>query len=126
LVALVLSFAALTGCSGLAQTQQDAAAVLDPSYQDIIAARLKSTFKNFSGYESFEISEPRWVHAIQGWSWLTCVRFQDHGRRLTYALFLRANTIIDARYAVQTDGCDAQGYGPFGRLGGGGGLDPLH
>ena len=29
----------------------------------------------------FEISDPRWVHAIQGWNWLGCVRFVDRGHR---------------------------------------------
>jgi hypothetical protein len=70
-------------------------------------------------------NEPRWVHSVQGWTWLICVRFQDRGRTRTYALFLKRGTIINARYAVQTDECDMQAYALFERMGGSE-LTPLH
>lgn len=126
LVALLLVAAVLAGCSGLASTNgETAASAPDPSYREVIANRLRSTFKDYASYDLFEISDPRWVHSVQGWSWLTCVRFQDHGHRRTYALFLKANAITDARYAVQTDDCDTPAYSPFERMGGAG-LQPLH
>ena len=79
---------------------------------------------NYSAYDSFEISDPRWVHSIKGWTWLTCVRFRDQGRVRSYALFLDGNKIVDDRFAVQTDSCDLQAYYPFERMPTG--LDPLH
>jgi hypothetical protein len=97
----------------------------DPSYRGVIANYLKTTFKNYSSYEAFEISEPRWVHSFQGWNWLTCVGFVDRDRRRTYVLVLNGTNIVDAHYAVQTDDCGAQTYSVFEQMGGGG-LEPLH
>jgi len=127
--ALLLAAAALlgflAGCSGIAATTEDIAATgPDPASREVIAAHLKATFKNYASYDSFEIADPRWVHSIKGWNWLTCVRFQDHGHMRIYALFLNANKIVDDRYAVQTDNCDMQTYFPFERMQGV--LEPLH
>ena len=84
LVALLLTAAAfsgvLAGCSGLAETGGDIAPTApDPTFREVIAIHLKAVFKNYASYDAFEISDPRWVHSIKGWNWLTCVRFQDHG-----------------------------------------------
>jgi hypothetical protein len=127
--ALLLAAAALSGflagCSGLAATNEEVQPTApDPSFREVIAGHLKKTFKNYASYDSFEISDPRWVHSIKGWNWLTCVRFQDHGHLRIYALFLNADKIVDDRYAVQTDNCDTQAYFPFERMQGG--LEPLH
>jgi hypothetical protein len=84
----------------------------DPSYAKLVAKHLKS-FKDYASYSAFEISDFRWVQSVKGWSWLTCIRFQDHGRVRTYALFLKGDAVIDGRYAVETDGCGAQNYLPF-------------
>ncbi|MDR3423443.1 MAG: hypothetical protein P4L80_19780 [Xanthobacteraceae bacterium] len=122
---LISSAVVLAACSGLAASNDEApAAGPDPAYQQRVANYLRSTFKDYRSYDSFEISEPRWVHALQGWSWLTCVRFQDRGRSRIYALFLQSGKIIDGRYAVETDGCGTQAYAPFGLMTGG--LQPLH
>jgi len=69
-------------------------------------------------------SDPRWVHSIKGWTWLTCVRFREQGRVRNYALFLDGNQIVDDRFAVQTDNCDLQTFYPFERMPTG--LAPLH
>ena len=104
----------------------------DPTYNKLVAEHIKDTFKDYASYDAFEISQYRWVHSIKGWDWLTCVRFQDKGRRLTYALFIKQKEIIEYRYAVETDGCGAQTYSPFVELGGAksvdadGLLEPLH
>jgi hypothetical protein len=97
----------------------------DPSYRDVIAKHLKTTFKNYSSYEAFEISNPRWVHSFQGWTCLVCVRFQAQGHKRTYALFVTGSNIVDARYAVNTDECGTQAYALFEQMGGSG-LNPLH
>jgi hypothetical protein len=94
----------------------------DPSYRDIVANHLKSTFKQYFFYDAFEISDPRWVHSFKGWNWLICVRFED---KRTYTFFLDGNNIVDARYAVQTDQCGTQAYGVFEQMGGSG-LPPLY
>jgi hypothetical protein len=70
-------------------------------------------FKNQASYDAFEISPFRWVHSLKGWAWLTCVRFQDQGHPRVYAVFLKDGRIVDTRYAVVTDACDAQTYALF-------------
>ena len=117
--------AALSGCAGLAAGNGEMPLTgPDPTYREVVAAHLKRVLKNYASYDSFEISDPRWVHSIKGWTWLTCVRFRDQGRVRSYALFLDRNKIVDDRFAVQTDSCDLQAYYPFERMPTG--LDPLH
>jgi hypothetical protein len=130
--ALLLALAAAAGCSSLTGSTADApASGPDPGYNTLVANRLKSSFKDHASYDAFEISDYRWVHSIVGWSWLSCVRFQERGHRRTYAVFIRANDIIDSRYVVQTDGCDTASYAPFDLMTGArpasaGVLDPLY
>lgn len=117
--ALLVGLAFLPGCSELALTKEAAPTVgaPDPTYTEVIANHLKTTFKDRSSYDTFEISGTRWVHAMKGWSWLTCVRFHDHGLQRTYALFIKDSAVIDSRYTVQTDACDTQTYAPFAAMG---------
>ena len=49
----------------------------DPSYRRVVATHLKQVLKHPTAYDSFEISDPRWVNSINGWTWLTCVRFHE-------------------------------------------------
>jgi hypothetical protein len=123
--ALFVFAAGVAACSGLAASDEAPPALPDPAYQRDVADYFRTQFKDYSSYDSYEISEPRWVHSIHGWSWLTCVRFQDHGRRRNYALYLQSGKIVDGRYAIETDACEAQAYAPFALMTGGG-LQPLH
>jgi hypothetical protein len=116
--ALLLPFL-LLGCSALSLPKEDVpTAGPDPTYNKLVADHIKGTFKDYASYDAFEISEYRWVHSTSGWSWLTCVRFQDKARRLTYAVYIKQKEIIDNRYAVATDGCGAQTYSTFALVGG--------
>ncbi len=104
----------------------------DPTYSKLVATHLNGIFKDRSAYDAFEISDYRWVHTTKGWNWLTCVRFQDHGHRRVYAVFLKETAVVDSHYAVLTDGCAAPAYAPFdlmmstGSMTGPGALAPLH
>lgn len=129
--ALFLTLVLLPRCSDLAQSQEDVASAAQPPYPALVANYLKSSLKDRAAFDAFEISAPRWVHSTKGWTWLTCVHFQDHGHLRTYALFLDDHAIIDGRYAVQVDACDAQTYAPFDLASGAIGrsaskLTPLH
>jgi len=107
----LLAFVCLLGCSNMVvQDDPMPAAGPDPAYGTIVSHRLKELFKNLSSSDAVEISRPSWVHTMIGWSWLSCVHFQDQGHRRTFAFFIRGSDIIDARFAVQTDGCGAQNY----------------
>ena len=97
----------------------------DPSYQNVIADHLKTTFKNYPTYEQFEISAPRWVSSVKGWNWLVCVRFLDRGHRRSYALLFNGSSVVDGHYAYQTDNCGTQAYVVFNQMAGFG-LPPLH
>jgi len=131
--ALLLALAAATGCSSLTVSTADVPpSGPDPAYDGMVANHVKSSFKDHASYDGFEISDYRWVHSVGGWSWLTCVRFQDRGHRRTYAVFLREKGIIENRYAVQADGCDTASYVPFDLMTGAvkspgtGALEPLY
>ncbi len=112
--ALLLTLAVLPACSELALPKEGMpAAGADPAYNELVANHLKTAFKNRGSYDTFDISGFRWVHSVKGWSWLTCVRFQDHGHPRTYALFIQDGAVVDGRFAVQTDACDTQTYSQF-------------
>jgi hypothetical protein len=125
---------ALLGCSGVALTQTDApASAPDPSaFHKLIGNHLKMSFPDIATYESFEISDAHWVHSVKGWTWLSCVRFQERGHVRTYAVFIQTDKVVDSRYAVSTDGCGEQTYAPFDDMpvtakpSNGIELDPLH
>jgi hypothetical protein len=112
-IALVLTLIALPACSELAQPAEEVPPGAQPPYVLLAANHLRSVLKDRASYDSFEISNLRWVQSLNGWSWLACVRFQDRGHRRSYALFMQANAVVDGRYAVQTDACDAQSYIQF-------------
>jgi hypothetical protein len=117
--------AALSGCADLAAGNAEMPqAGPDPTYRDVIAAHLKRTLKNYSTSDSFEISDPRWMHSMKGWLYLTCVRFRDQGHVRSYSVFMDGIKIVDDRFSVQTDNCDSQAYYPLDRMQMG--LDPLH
>jgi hypothetical protein len=111
--ALMLAFVLLSSCSSVTEPPEDSAASIDPSYTSLMATFIRTTLKGSATYQNFEISEPRWVHAVIGWSWLVCLRFQDQGHRRTYAFFIKGKAIADSRYAVQADACGAATYSPF-------------
>jgi hypothetical protein len=121
----------LSACSSLSLPQQDTpTSGPDPTYNDQVAKKIKETFTEYASYDAYEISDYRWVHSMKGWLWLTCVRYQDKGRKFTYALFLNQKEIVDNRFAVAADGCGSQTYMPFVQMGGkptgSSGLDPLY
>jgi len=113
-VVRILALVALSGCSDLAMPKEAMPAMgIDPSYGSVIAGYIRTTLKDSGAYDAFEIAEPRWVHSVKGWSWLVCVRFQDRGKQRSYAFFIQEKSVVDARYAVQSDACGAQAYSPF-------------
>jgi hypothetical protein len=111
--ALVLLLLALPGCSELAQPSEAAPPSTPPPYVSLAASHLQSVLKDRASYDGFEISGLRWVDTIKGQSWLACVHFKDHGHLRTYAIFIQNNAVVDARYAVETDACEAQTYTQF-------------
>jgi hypothetical protein len=119
--ALLLALLLLSGCSDLALTNEEMpTAGADPSYANLVAHYLKNLFKNQASYSAFEISPFRWVHSLKGWTWLTCVRFQDQGYQRVYAVFLKDGRVVDGRYAVVTDACNEQTYALFDEMKGAG------
>jgi hypothetical protein len=124
----------LLGCSSVALPQTDAppAELNAAASHKIIVDYLKESFKEIGSYDSFEISDARWVHTVKGWSWLSCIRFQDRSHIRTYAVFIQTDKVVDSRYAVTTDGCGQQAYAPFNEIpaaakpSNGVELDPLH
>jgi hypothetical protein len=110
--ALALMLVLLPGCAQLARPTE-APPSAEPPYASLASQYLASVMTDRASYEDFEISGLRWVHSLKGWSWLACVRFTDHGHVRTYALFIQNDTVVDGRYAVETDACSSQTYTPF-------------
>lgn len=106
------------GCSELAQPSEAMRPAEPPLYGTIVAKYLQSVLKDQNAYDGYEISPLRWVHSIRGWVWLACVHFRDHEHLRSYAVFIQDGTVVDARFAVETDACDAQTYSPFDLLNG--------
>jgi hypothetical protein len=112
-IALVLALLTMPGCSELAQPSEAVPPGPEPAYVPPVAKYLRTVLVDRSFLDGFEISGVRWVHSIRGWNWLACVHFQDHGHRRIYALFVQRDTVVDARYAVETDACESQTYTQF-------------
>ena len=111
---LALMLLASPGCTQIAQPSEAATPPAEePAYAALAAKYFSSTMTDRASFENFEISGLRWVHGFKGWSWLACVHFLDRGHLRTYALFMQNDTVIDARYAVQSDSCGSQSYTPF-------------
>jgi hypothetical protein len=113
--ALLSALVTMQGCSSLAMPGEATppAEGVDASYVKLIATYMKTNFKELLPYDPAEISTPRWVESVKGWTWVTCVHFMDHGHRRTYTLFFNQTAVVDARYAVLTDGCGKQTYSPL-------------
>lgn len=111
--ALALALLVLPACSELARPSEAAAPPAPPPYVSLTANYLLSTLKDRASYTGFEISGLRWVDSMKGRAWLACVHFQDHGHLRTYAIFIQANAVVDARYAVEIDTCETQTYTQF-------------
>jgi hypothetical protein len=117
-----IALLAMPGCSELASpsgVMPPSGAMppgTEPPYVSLAAKYLQSALTDQAAYDGFEITGVRWVHAIHGWNFLTCVHFHDHGHLRTYALFIQDGVVVDARYAVETDACETQVYTPFDLL----------
>jgi hypothetical protein len=109
-----LMLLASPGCTQIAQPSEASTPPADqPAYATVAAKYFSSTMADRASFEDFQISGLRWVHGLKGWSWLACVHFVDHGHLRSYALFMQNDTVIDGRYAVQSDSCGSQSYTPF-------------
>lgn len=117
--ALALACLALGACSELATGAVVATPpATQPNYVPIVAAYLRSTFKDSTLFGDYRISQLRWVDSMKGWSWLACVHFQDRGRVRSYAVFIQTDAVVDARYAVETDRCESLTYTQFDLISG--------
>jgi hypothetical protein len=99
--ALLLMVALLPGCSDVALPSEEMpASGAYPWYNDLVANHLKKTFTNRASYDAFAISAFRWVHSLNGWAWMTCVRFEDRVLRLiTRSNLVGCSTGISAGFS---------------------------
>lgn len=98
-------------CSGV--PRENTAEAATPANYGVVVSNVLKSFKDWQTYTNFEISDLRWVHATTGWNWLVCVRYDDHGHRRTYAIFLNDNGVVNQRYDTLIDRCGAQKYLPL-------------
>jgi hypothetical protein len=130
LVAFLFAFNILTNCSELPVADSSQPAEI-PNYGQIISQYVRGGWLQTKS-SNVEISNPRWIHAMTGWNWLVCVRFQDGQVRRTYSFFIANNAVTNARFDVLTDSCGLQTYSPFDLSTGNGtaptlqGLSPIY
>jgi hypothetical protein len=112
---LLSALSIVQGCSSLAMPGEATPPPqgVDPAYTKLVATYMRTNFKELSPYDPAELSTPRWAESEKGWTWFACVHFMDHGHRRTYSLFFNQTEVVNARYAVLTDGCGKQTYSPF-------------
>jgi hypothetical protein len=62
-----------------------------------------------------EISDAarRTLTMLRGWTWQTCLRATVGGKRITLAVFVARNRVVDARTALIADRCDEGNYAPL-------------
>lgn len=109
---------AMPGCTQIALPNSTEPLGPQPPYVSLAAKYMQANVKDLRAYDGFEISPLRWVSTLKGWSWLACVRFHDHGHGRIYAIFYQNDVVSDARYAVETDSCEAQSYTQFDLISG--------
>lgn len=61
------------------------------------------------GY-SWEISKPRRVEVIAGWSWQVCLKGNRSGKPFYLALFIQNRVVVDVRSGVVVDRCESEVY----------------
>jgi hypothetical protein len=121
--------------AGAAQAQTADVSEAPPNMRAIIAANLQKPDPDptvpaaFSGVvpgemtifpakrqvSEVEISDAarRTLTMLHGWTWQTCLRATVGGRRITLAVFVARNHVIDARTALIADRCDEANYAPL-------------
>jgi hypothetical protein len=117
-LALGVALVTMAGCSKIALPDSAPPMAPQPPYVSLAAKYLQSALKDVRAYDGFEISPLRWVNTMKGWTWLACVRFHERGHTRIYAIFIQGDVVSDARYAVETDTCEAQPYTQFDLISG--------
>ena len=115
---LGVTLVTMAGCSQIVLPESAMPLGPQPPYVSLAAKYLQSALKDVRAYDNFEISPLRWVNTLKGWSWLACVRFHERGHTRIYAIFIQDDVVSDARFAVETDTCEAQAYTPFDLISG--------
>jgi hypothetical protein len=64
-------------------------------------------------YAWTEISKPRPVNIIAGWSWQVCLKGKNKSAPVYLAVFLQSGIIRDARTATAIDKCESEPYEPL-------------
>jgi hypothetical protein len=117
-LALGVALVTMAGCSQIALPDSAQPMAPQPPYVSLAAKYLQSALKDVRAYDGFEISPLRWVNTLKGWSWIACVRFHERGHARIYAIFIQGDAVSDARFAVETDTCEAQTYTQFDLISG--------
>jgi hypothetical protein len=124
-LASLFLFTILGGCGDIA-SQLPPPNENPPEYKKIIQAALQPDAKAAvstgiadritklpNKYAPFEISRPRQVNVLAGWTWRVCLKGNNKGSVVYLAVFIKGNNIVDVRTSVGTDRCEGEFYEPF-------------
>jgi hypothetical protein len=117
----------LGGCSAVID-QAPQPSENPPPYKQLIRAALVSDAKpdasNVSGlfppitqiknaYSFYEVSQPRQVNIVGGWTWQVCLKGNNKDGVVYVAVFIKDGSIVQVRTSVAIDKCGQEIYEPL-------------
>jgi hypothetical protein len=85
----------------------------EPDYRAIVAAGIGAIVGDPNKVGATEISGARRTEAFKGPAWLVCLKSSAYQQPKYHAAFIQNDKLIDSRFAVTIDQCEAQSYTPF-------------
>jgi hypothetical protein len=87
--------------------------IREPNYRAIVAASIGSIVGNPNNIGGTEISGARRTDSFKGPAWLVCLKSDVYRIPKYHAAFIQNDRLVDSRFAVTLDQCEAQPYTPF-------------
>jgi hypothetical protein len=116
-IVLVFGLGCVGGCVGvITPDQTKPPSGNTPSYKKIIGEALTKgpIIIKPEQFAPYEIStSARQVDALQGWSWLVCLKGIRSGLPIYFAMFIQNDHVVNVRTSVRIDDCGHQPYEPF-------------
>ena len=85
----------------------------EPNYRAIVAASIGSIVGNPNTVDGFEISGARRSDSFKGAAWLVCLKSNIYQQPKYHTAFIQNDKLVDSRFAVTIDQCEAQSYTSF-------------
>lgn len=104
---------ALAGCALETALPPGDDLVREPDYRAIVARSIGSIVGDPTKLGMFEISSARRSDSFKGPAWLVCLKTTASEQSKYHAAFIQNEKVVDSRFAVTMDQCEAQPYTGF-------------